>query len=75
MDHVEGALVTGSSKVEDLTTRCRLHNNYRARQRYGAEHVQRRIEEERRAREARRALRARRDTGTLCEPVAAYMTG
>jgi len=75
MDHLEPAKETGSSTVDDLTTRCRLHNRYRARQRYGAEHVQRRIDEERRAREARRVSRTSKEQGTICEPVAAYLTG
>jgi 5-methylcytosine-specific restriction endonuclease McrA len=51
MDHLEPAAETGSSRVEDLTTRCRSHNQWRAVVRYGAEYVKRRISA---AREARR---------------------
>ena len=42
--------------------------------RYGIDYVQRRIEEARREREARRNAKATSETGTLCEPVARWMT-
>jgi hypothetical protein len=73
MDHLEPAAETGSSTVADLTTRCRAHNQYRAVQMYGAEHVRRRTEEDRRAREARRIAKGSPGPGTLCEPVARWM--
>ena len=74
MDHLDPAKETGSSTAADLTTRCRLHNNYRARLRYGARYVRRRIDEERHAREARRAAKTSKGQGMLCEPVARWRT-
>jgi hypothetical protein len=74
MDHLDPAAETGSSGVDDLTTRCRAHNQYRAFLRYGAEHVKRRMEEDRRAREEPR-LAKEKPPGTLCEPVARWMAG
>jgi len=71
MDHRDPAKLTGTSTVEDLTTKCRVHNNYRAMMRYGVEYVQRRIEA-RRAREARRAEQALALPLTACEPVARW---
>ena len=58
MDHLEPAAETGSSRVEDLTTRCRSHNQWRAIVRYGADYVKRRILA---AREARRKRSDARD--------------
>jgi hypothetical protein len=72
MDHLDPAAETGSSGAEDLTTRCRTHNQYRAFLMYGADHLRRRMEEDRRAREARRKAKANSDPETLCEPVALY---
>jgi 5-methylcytosine-specific restriction endonuclease McrA len=63
MDHLEPARETGSSGAEDLTTRCRVHNQWRAYQSYGAGFMERRIEQARREREARRA-RGRAGGGT-----------
>jgi hypothetical protein len=57
MDHLEPARETGSSGAEDLTTRCRFHNQLRARRRYGRAYVAERIDEARRARDAKRAVR------------------
>lgn len=74
IDHLDPANETGSSRVEDLTTKCRPHNLYRARLRYGLAYVQRRIEAARRAREARRAAKASNVAPKLCEPVAPYGT-
>jgi hypothetical protein len=65
MDHIEPARETGSSRLEDLTTRCRFHNQLRAVRRYGRKYVQVRIEDARRAREARRA--ARTTTGEVAQ--------
>jgi hypothetical protein len=73
MDHINPAKETGSSTVDDLTTRCRTHNLYRAMLRYGRAYVERRMEEERRARQARRNLEA--PSGILCEPVAPWGAG
>jgi hypothetical protein len=75
MDHIDPAAETGLSGVDELTTRCRAHNQYRAFLRYGAEHVKRRMEEDRRAREARRIAKAPPGPGTLCEPVAPWRPG
>jgi hypothetical protein len=75
MDHLDPAKETGSSTAEVLTTRCRLHNHYRAMLKYGPEYVRRRMDEDRRAREARRILKASSGPGTLCEPTAAWRAG
>ena len=64
--------MTGSSTVDDLTTKCRAHNLYRAMRRYGIDYVRRRIEEARREREARRSAKAPSNPPTLCEPVAPW---
>jgi len=69
------ANVTGSSTVDDLTTKCRAHNLYRAMLRYGIDYVLRRIEEARREREARRSAKAASNPPTLCEPVAPWGAG
>jgi 5-methylcytosine-specific restriction endonuclease McrA len=52
MDHLEPARETGRSGVDDLTTRCRHHNQLRAVLTYGRAHVTSRIEDARRARGA-----------------------
>jgi len=75
LDHRNPANVTGSSTVDDLTTKCRAHNLYRAMRRYGIDYVRRRIEEARREREARRSAKAASNTPTLCEPVAPWGAG
>ena len=72
MDHRDPAKLTGTSTADDLTTKCRVHNNYRAMVRYGIEYVQRRIEDARRAREARRAEQAPALPLSACEPVARW---
>ena len=43
LDHVRGALVTGTSTAAELTVRCRPHNQLRARDVFGRAHVARRI--------------------------------
>jgi 5-methylcytosine-specific restriction endonuclease McrA len=75
MDHLDPANETGSSTVDDLTAKCRPHNLSRARKRYGAAYVQRRIEEARQARATRRAAKAASNQPTLCEPVAPWGAG
>ena len=72
LDHRDPANVTGSSTVDDLTTKCRAHNLYRAMRRYGIDYVRRRIEEARREREARRSAKAPSNPPTCCEPVAPW---
>ena len=72
LDHRDPANATGSSTVDDLTTKCRAHNLYRAMLRYGIDYVRRRIEEARREREARRNAKAASNQPTLCEPVAPW---
>ena len=57
MDHLRPARETGSSGIDDLTTRCRRHNRLRATRRYGRAYVEARIEEARRERETRRILK------------------
>ena len=67
LDHVKGALVTGTSTPDELTIRCRIHNQLRARDVFGGAHVGRRIREGRRRRReapaARAAPRLRRGPG------------
>jgi hypothetical protein len=54
LDHVEGAKATGSSRPEDLTVRCRAHNQLRSIRLYGRRYVERRIAEARQERRDRR---------------------
>ncbi|MFT3914091.1 MAG: hypothetical protein QM704_08230 [Anaeromyxobacteraceae bacterium] len=56
MEHIEGALVTGSSTAEELRAWCKPHNGYLAVLKFGADFVDRKIEGAREAkREAKRA--------------------
>jgi hypothetical protein len=65
MDHLQGALVTGSSRAEELTARCRPHNLFLAYLTFGRAFVERKIEESRRERREKRLT-------LLAEPVATY---
>ncbi|MFT3916837.1 MAG: hypothetical protein QM704_22970 [Anaeromyxobacteraceae bacterium] len=57
MDHLNPAKETGSSTVDDLVTKCRTHNQYRAYLRYGTAHMRRCIDDGRRERKERRLER------------------
>jgi hypothetical protein len=70
MDHLDPARETGSSTIDDLTTRCRRHNRLRAIRRYGRAYVEERIAEARRAREAKRVLRIFTGGGSQAPPTA-----
>ncbi|MFT3914318.1 MAG: hypothetical protein QM704_09435 [Anaeromyxobacteraceae bacterium] len=54
MEHKDGALVTGSSTIDELLTYCFPHNIYAAFLKFGPEFMLRKIEEARAEREARR---------------------
>ncbi|MFT3913867.1 MAG: HNH endonuclease signature motif containing protein [Anaeromyxobacteraceae bacterium] len=58
MDHLDPANETGSSTVDDLVTKCRTHNQYRAFLKYGREYIEKRKAEARREREERREVKA-----------------
>ncbi|MFT3912762.1 MAG: hypothetical protein QM704_01360 [Anaeromyxobacteraceae bacterium] len=58
MDHLDPANETGSSTVDDLVTKCRAHNQYRAFLKYGREYIEARKAEARREREERREAKA-----------------
>jgi hypothetical protein len=48
LHHHEPAPMTGSSTADDLTVRCRPHNQLHGWEDWGREHVERRIRERRR---------------------------
>ncbi|MFO0584221.1 MAG: hypothetical protein U0229_18255 [Anaeromyxobacter sp.] len=63
MEHRDGALVTGSSTVDELLTYCFPHNLYAAFLKFGPEFMLRKIEEAR----AERAVRSARREGASQE--------
>ena len=53
MDHIEGALVTGSSTADELRVRCKPHNHYLAMLKLGRRFMERKIAQAREARKAK----------------------